>query len=156
MISIKKILYPTDFSDPSGFALEYAVELAKNFDAELEIVHIIVDETQIVSFYLPQATAAMLSEDLEKGAQKHLREFLISRGDTLEGVKYTSRIIKGTPFVEIIKAAKEGNADMIVIGTHGRTGIEHVLFGSTAEKVVRKAPCPVFTVCSKDRDFKMP
>ena len=62
----------------------------------------------------------------------------------------------GLPFMEIIKAAKEQKADMIVMGTHGRTGLEHVLMGSVAEKVVRRAPCPVLTVKHPDHEFKMP
>ena len=65
-------------------------------------------------------------------------------------------VVRGVPFVEIIRTAKEKNADMIVIGTHGRTGIDHMLFGSTAEKVVRKSPCPVLTVRMAGREFKMP
>ena len=145
MIKIKKILYPTDFSEPSKLALEYAAALAKQFDAELEILHIMFDETQVVSFYLPQVTMQSLSADIETGSEKQLTEFIDDQA-VLKGVKYTKHLIKGTPFLEIIKRAEEISADMIVLGTHGRTGLDHVLFGSTAEKVVRKAPCPVFTV----------
>jgi len=65
-------------------------------------------------------------------------------------------VVRGVPFVEIIKTAREKNADLIVIGTHGRTGIDHMLFGSTAEKVVRKAPCPVLTVRMAGKEFQMP
>jgi nucleotide-binding universal stress UspA family protein len=65
-------------------------------------------------------------------------------------------VVRGVPFVEIIRTAKDKNADMIVIGTHGRTGIDHMLFGSTAEKVVRKSYCPVLTVRMAGREFKMP
>lgn len=145
MIKINKILYPTDFSEPSKLALEYAAALAKQFDAELEILHIMFDETQVVSFYLPQVTMQSLSADIETGSEKQLTDF-ISEQPVLNGVRYTKKLIKGTPFLEIIKRAEESQADMIVLGTHGRTGLDHVLFGSTAEKVVRKAPCPVFTV----------
>ncbi|QAR31891.1 universal stress protein [Geovibrio thiophilus] len=145
MIKIKKILYPTDFSEPSKIALEYAAELAKQFGAELEILHVMFDETQVVSFYLPQVTMQSLSTDIETGSAKQLDEF-IQNQPVLKGINYTTTLIKGTPFIEITKHAKETGADMIVIGTHGRTGLDHVLFGSTAEKVVRKAPCPVFTV----------
>ncbi|MGE4497650.1 MAG: universal stress protein [Deferribacterales bacterium] len=145
MIKIKKILYPTDFSEPSKIALEYAAELAKQFGAELEILHVMFDETQVVSFYLPQVTMQSLSTDIETGSAKQLDEFIKSQ-PVLKGVNYTTKLIKGTPFIEITKHAKDTAADMIVIGTHGRTGLDHVLFGSTAEKVVRKAPCPVFTV----------
>ncbi len=145
MIKIKKILYPTDFSEPSKVALEYAAELARQFGAELEILHVMFDETQVVSFYLPQVTMQSLSTDIETGSAKQLDEFIKSQ-PALKGVNYTTKLIKGTPFIEITKHAKDTAADMIVIGTHGRTGLDHVLFGSTAEKVVRKAPCPVFTV----------
>jgi nucleotide-binding universal stress UspA family protein len=145
MIKIKKILYPTDFSEPSKVALEYAAELAKQFGAELEILHVMFDETQVVSFYLPQVTMQSLSTDIETGSSKQLDEF-IKNQTVLQGINYTTKLIKGTPFIEINKYAKETGADMIVIGTHGRTGLDHVLFGSTAEKVVRKAPCPVFTI----------
>lgn len=145
MIKIKKILYPTDFSEPSKVALEYAAELARQFGAELEILHVMFDETQVVSFYLPQVTMQSLSTDIETGSAKQLDDFIQSQ-PSLKGVNYTTKLIKGTPFIEITKHAKDTAADMIVIGTHGRTGLDHVLFGSTAEKVVRKAPCPVFTV----------
>lgn len=145
MIKIKKILYPTDFSEPSKVALEYAAELARQFGAELEILHVMFDETQVVSFYLPQVTMQSLSTDIETGSAKQLDDFIQSQS-ALKGVNYTTKLIKGTPFIEITKHAKDTAADMIVIGTHGRTGLDHVLFGSTAEKVVRKAPCPVFTV----------
>jgi nucleotide-binding universal stress UspA family protein len=145
MIKIAKILHPTDFSEPSKLALEYAAALAKKFDAELEILHIMFDETQVVSFYLPQVTMQSLSADIETGSEKQLTEFIESQ-PSLKGVKYTKQLIKGTPFIEINKRAEQIGADMIVLGTHGRTGLDHVLFGSTAEKVVRKAPCPVFTV----------
>ena len=155
MNPIKKILYPTDFSKPSLGALDYAVEFAKMFQAQLEIVHVMFDETQVVSFYLPQITSENLLDDMEKSAEKQLAEFV--RGNSsLEGLDVNFKLLKGTPFVEIIKEAKEYGADMIVIGTHGRTGLEHVLFGSTAEKVVRKSPCPVFSVRDRETEFKMP
>jgi nucleotide-binding universal stress UspA family protein len=155
MISVKKILYPTDFSKPSLYAFEYAVEMAKKFDAELEIVHVMFDETQVVSFYLPQVTFENLAEDMAEGAQQQLNNFIAENPELLN-IQHSCKLLKGTPFIEIIRHAKETEAELIVIGTHGRTGLEHVLFGSTAEKVVRKAPCPVFTVRMKDKEFIMP
>lgn len=150
MIAIKKILFPTDFSDTSKLAMEYAIEFAREFDAELEIVHVLFDESQIVAFYLPQVTFQNLDKELEESAQKQLDAFTDSY-PKLKDVKYSIKLLKGTPFVEIVAEAKSCEADMIVIGTHGRTGLEHVLFGSTAEKVVRKSPCPVFSVSLKDK-----
>lgn len=155
MINIKKILVPTDFSETSKYAMEYALELAKSFNAEVEIVHVIFDESQVVAFYLPQVTFQNLDQELEDAANKQMQEFL-SSFPILNEIIYSVKMLKGTAFVEIINEAKEYNADMIVIGTHGRTGLEHVLFGSTAEKVVRKAPCPVLTVKPKNFKFVMP
>lgn len=148
LIDIKKILYPTDFSDPSAYALNYAAEMAKLFDAELELLHVMLDESQLVSFYLPQITVQNLSKDMEDGAKSKLEEF-IQEATVLEGVRYVYTMAKGIADEEIVKRAAESGTDLIVIGTHGRTGFEHVLFGSTAEKVVRKAPCPVLSVRKK-------
>lgn len=148
MDTVKKILFPTDFSEASHFALGYAVEMKKIFKAELEIAHVLFDEANIVSFYLPQMTMQNISGEFEEGAMKQFEEFTSSAKE-LEGITYTKKLLKGTPYNEIVKEAADGNFDMIIIGTHGRTGLEHVLFGSTAEKVVRKAPCPVLTVRPK-------
>lgn len=148
-ININKILYPTDFSDPSAYALNYAAEMAKLFDAELELLHVMLDESQLVSFYLPQITVQNLAKDMEDGATAKLQEF-IANAKVLEGVRYKYTMAKGIADEEIVRVAQESGTDLIVIGTHGRTGFEHVLFGSTAEKVVRKAPCPVLSVRKKE------
>lgn len=148
LINIKKILYPTDFSEPSLYALNYAAEMAKMFDAELQLLHVMLDESQLVSFYLPQITVQNLAKDMEDGAKNKLEEF-IKESPILQGVRYNYKMVKGIADEEIIKYAAESGTDLIVIGTHGRTGFEHVLFGSTAEKVVRKAPCPVLSVRKK-------
>lgn len=149
MVSIKRILYPTDFSDPSACALHYAAEMAKKFDAELVMLHVLLDESQMVSFYLPQLTVKNLSKDMEDGARAKMDEF-IKETTALDGIEYTCEMVKGIADDEIIKYANANAIDLIVIGTHGRTGLEHVIFGSTAEKVVRTAKCPVLTVhCPK-------
>ncbi len=150
MVSVKKILFPTDFSEASHYALDYAVQLTKMYDAHLEIVHIMFDEANIVSFYLPQMTMQNISGEFEEGATKQFDEF-IANAPELEGVQFSRKLLKGTPYNEVVKEAELGGFDLIVIGTHGRTGLEHVLFGSTAEKVVRKAPCPVLTVRPKGK-----
>jgi len=145
MVKVTKILYPTDFSDPSACALYYAAEMAKKFDAELVMLHVLLDESQMVSFYLPQLTVKNLSKDMEEGAKAKMEEF-IKDTRALDGIEYSTAMVKGIADDEIIKYSKENDIDMIVIGTHGRTGLEHVIFGSTAEKVVRGASCPVLTV----------
>ncbi|PLX65870.1 MAG: universal stress protein [Denitrovibrio sp.] len=149
MIKVNKILYTTDFSDPSACALNYAAEMAKKFDAELVMLHVLLDESQMVSFYLPQLTVKNLSKDMEDGATAKMEEF-INETAVLNGLEYTCVMVKGIADDEIIKYSKENDIDMIIIGTHGRTGFEHVIFGSTAEKVVRAASCPVLTVHCKN------
>ena len=144
-MEVKKILFPTDFSDASKNALEYAVYMQKMFNAELEIVHVIFDETYLITMYVPQGTLQGFLGELEAGAQHHLDEFVRKCG-LLKDVKYTTKLLKGTPYAEIVKWAEESDVSLIVIGTHGRTGLEHVLFGSTAEKVIGRAHCPVLTV----------
>lgn len=142
---IKKILFPTDFSETSEYAMKYAIEFAQSFDAELEIVHILFDESQLVSSYMLHGSFRNLSYDLEAGAKEQLKDFL-NKYPELSEINFTTKLLKGSPFLEIIEEARSTKADIIVIGTHGRSGIEHMLFGSTAENVIRKAPCPVFTV----------
>jgi nucleotide-binding universal stress UspA family protein len=91
---------------------------------------------------------------MQKSATKEMDKWA---GEAAVKVKDVEKaVVRGVPFVEIIRTAKDKNADMIVIGTHGRTGIDHMLFGSTAEKVVRKSSCPVLTVRMAGREFKMP
>lgn len=153
MSFITKILFPTDFSETSEHAMKYAVEFARTFDAELEIVHILFDDSELVSSYMLHSAFRNLSNDLEKGAKEQLQNFL-NKYPELSEINFSSKLLKGSPFLEIINEARNFEADMIVIGTHGRTGIEHVLFGSTAENVVRKAPCPVFTVTLPDKGFR--
>ncbi len=149
MVNIKKILCPTDFSDTSKKALDYAIQFAKVFSAELEILHVQLDEAQVVAFYLPEATLKNVEKELEDSTKQQLEDFCNTLRHDLEKISYNKKIVKGVPHIEIIEEAKLANVDMIVIGTHGRSGFEHVLFGSTTEKVIRKAPCPVLTVSLK-------
>lgn len=147
---VKKILFPTDFSEAANYALSYAVEMTKLLDAKLEIVHIIFDESSIVAFYIPQM-GLPINEYIDgvEGNSKAQFEKYLKENKELESIEYTYKILRGTPSSEIVKYAEEEHFDLIVLGTHGRTGLEHVLFGSNAELVVRKAPCPVLTVRPK-------
>jgi len=151
MIKIDKILVPTDFSVCAKQAVTYACELAKRFGAELHLLHVACPP---VADY---AYAARIPDELlrpEKLAQRELEEYEVPDAEQLPGVQKTVR--SGTPFVEIVRQAKEKDIDLIVIGTHGRTGLKHMLIGSVAEKVVRKATCPVLTVRPEGHQFVMP
>ncbi|GAB7140446.1 universal stress protein [Deferribacterales bacterium RsTz2092] len=144
-MQVKKIICPTDFSDASRKAMDYAIYMQNMFNAELVIVHVVFDESSLITMYVPQATMHGFLAEMQVGAQGLLDEFL-TNCEQLKGVKYTTKLLKGSPHEELLKYADEISADMIVIGTNGRTGIEHALFGSTAEKVVSRAKCPVLTV----------
>lgn len=152
----KKILFCTDFSENSHYAFTYALDLAKTYKSSLLILHVTPPPVhpEQLSIYLP-------AEKLEelKASQKHevdhlLKENYLKKMASFRNVKVVFR--EGEPFVEIIRMARKESAGLIVMGTHGRTGLDHVFFGSTAEKVVRKSPCPVLTVRLPGKKFKMP
>lgn len=153
-MQIKTILFPTDFSQGARAAMDYALSLAKDYNARLILLYVMQD-ISIAEWYIPSAVSvADMIEDMEKSAWKEMEKWKAEAQARLKDVE--KMVVRGVPFVEIIKTAKEKGVDLIVIGTHGRTGIDHMLFGSTAEKVVRKAPCPVLTVRVTGKEFKMP
>jgi nucleotide-binding universal stress UspA family protein len=143
MSDIKKILYPTDFSECSERALSYAISLAKMYKAKIDIIHVIHNVADISNEepFIPFDT---IEHEKVTAMSKRLKLFCIEhfKGD----VEYKIHISEGVPFKEIIKAARELESDIIVMGTHGYSGLTHLLLGSTAEKVVRESPVPVLTV----------
>ena len=154
MPKIERILFPTDFSDFSKNALEYAISLATAYKAKLYVLHVIEHIFDVSGFYVPQLPVTELYKEMENAAQKEIEKFIPQKVKDEIGVE--NMIVSGTPFLEIIRTAREKEADLIVIATHGRTGLEHMMFGSVAEKVVRKSPCSVFVVKKPGREFVMP
>jgi len=144
MIDIKKILFPVDFSSNSYQVADYVISFAKKFDAHIYFLHVLESLMPLQGFYIPHISVENLEAELKKGAEKKMEEFLLKK--TKEYQKITSQVVIGIPHVEILKMAEKQGIDMIIMGTHGWTGLEHVIFGSVAGKVVRKAPCPVLTV----------
>jgi nucleotide-binding universal stress UspA family protein len=153
-----KILAPTDFSEDSKLALSYAITLAEKFSSEIIVVH--VDQPLapvMVSELNPGLDVSTMNRIAEEGRLMALKELDGATARLREsGVKARGLMRVGAPFLEIIHAAQGEAADLIVMGTHGRTGLAHVLMGSVAERVVNKAPCPVLTVRHPDRKFKHP
>ena len=141
---IRRILVPVDFSEHSKDALRYAVDLGLVFDAELVLVFVVESVGYPADLGYGQAAIPAIERDLSERGKTELARL----AEKFVGGKLAVRlhVPAGRPFVEIIRAAKDFDADMIIIATHGHTGVEHILFGSTAEKVVRKAPCPVLVV----------
>ena len=142
--NIKKVLVPIDFSDYSKSALKYAVNFAKTFNADIILIYVVEPVIYPPDFSMGQIAMPSINTEWDDRAKDELQKLAKNEIAEIAGVK---TIIKtGKPFVEIIETAKEENVDLIIIATHGHSGVEHILFGSTAEKVVRKAPCPVLTL----------
>jgi len=155
MIRLAKLLVPTDFSEDSEQAARYAVELAKRFQAEIHCIHVVDIPADLLSTsdYYMTGPSKQFIDQIREESKKNLEAFAEKN---LEGVGVRTAFLEGSPFVEIIRYAHNQEIDLVVIATHGRTGLRHVLFGSVAEKVVRKAPCPVLVVKRKERDFVLP
>ena len=157
MLKLKKILYPTDFSEYSLAALQYAVSIARQNDAELYCLHVVdmPQEEYLTQEYMVPLNVPHVPEDkVLRTARARLKRF---EAENLSEInKVTSRVLVGVPFVEIIRYAREQSIDLIVIGTHGHSALAAMLLGTVAEKVVRKAPCPVLTVRHPQHKFEMP
>lgn len=145
MFKLKKILYPTDFSEASLEALKYAISFARNCQAKLILMHVVNEKVVSEGLSLARVSAPeALGEEMAAEANRQLK--MIIPAEERHGLDTETVILNGTPFLEIIRYAKDSAIDMIVIGAQGRSGMEQIIFGSTAEKVVRKAHCPVLSV----------
>jgi nucleotide-binding universal stress UspA family protein len=147
MLEIRKIVCPVDFSPCADHALEYAQDLAKKFDAELSLVHAYEDPAAYVT-PLPMSGYVGPSADLLLELRKQLEVRLEQYKSTVakNGVRVRAELLEGTPYRVVLDWAKEYKADVIVIGTHGHTGLTHALLGSVTERVVRLSECPVLTI----------
>ncbi len=159
MIELKHILLPTDFSEYSQVAQNYAIELAEKFGAEIHLLHVVQDLVAMVpepglAFPAPGEYMRELQESARKGLQELLSAESIAGKTHIAGI--VREVRQGPPFLEIIRYAKDANIDLIVLGTHGRSALAHILMGSVAEKVVRKSPCPVLTVRPDEHQFAHP
>ncbi|MFN3530915.1 MAG: universal stress protein [Candidatus Brocadia sp.] len=153
MINIKNILCPIDYSVYSEMALKYAIEFAEKYEAKLYLMHVLDIRVYDISDPDLYNVSIVDTETIEKLRERLLR---CVNEDTKGRIPVEAIIIQGVPFAEIIKASRDYKIDLIVLGTHGRTGLSHAIMGSVAEKVVRKAPCPVLTIRHPEHDFIMP
>jgi nucleotide-binding universal stress UspA family protein len=155
MLTLKTVLVPTDFSEASESALRYGKAMAEAFGASLHVVHVMEDllahawAAEVYVSSMPQ-----LRDEIEKESRQRLGALLT---DTERAtLRAETALLAGNPFLEIVRYAKAHGVDLIVMGTHGRGPIAHMLLGSVAEKVVRKSPCPVLTVREAQHEFVMP
>ncbi len=149
--NIKKILVPIDFSDYSKSALRYAVSFAKLFNSEMVLIYVVEPIIYPPDFSMGQIAIPSMNTEWDKTANEQLEK--LSKSEIPGNIRVKTLVKTGKPFVEIIETAADENTDLIIIATHGHSGVEHILFGSTAEKVVRKAPCPVLTLREPIKGF---
>lgn len=150
-IQLNRILVPIDFSQHSRKALQYAIPFARQFRASIDLIYVVEPTVYPADFSFGQVGFPAIEDELRKRGGEEL-ESLVKR-DIGKRVPARKAIRTGKAFYEIIQYALEEEIDLIIIATHGHTGIEHALFGSTAEKVVRKAPCPVLVVRTEEKEF---
>lgn len=145
-----KILVPVDFSEHSARAIEYAAALSKTYDAPIVLLH----AYQTLNYALPEGYVFYSAEQLNELTQALDQQIARAKvqAEQAGAVAVETKVLMGAAFAEILRVAKEEDFDLIVMGTHGRTGLSHTFLGSVAERVVRQAPCPVLTVKAKAGD----
>jgi nucleotide-binding universal stress UspA family protein len=148
MPQIQRILVPVDFSEQSKQALDYALFIAQRFDAKLDVLHV-----WKIAEYAGDAMVVLTRSEPELTLSTYLRGYADKMlTDFLHGLPHSKRMLEeGDPASVIARVAREGEYDLVVMGTHGRTGLSHLMMGSVAEKVVRLAPCPVITYRLPDK-----
>ena len=146
-LKLKKVLLPVDFSECSQKALQYALSFARQFQAEVLLLHV------VETVYPPPELVVLDSAALDHRVRDAAERQLAAWSKEISGVRARALIRSGVPHHEIVAAAEENNIDLIILGTHGRSGMAHLFLGSTAERVVRRAPCPVMVVREREHDF---
>jgi nucleotide-binding universal stress UspA family protein len=144
-MQIRKILAPTDFSEYGAIGVEYAVDLAKHFQADLVLIHVVGEEVFTV---MGEGATALPIDQMVEDRRSEMGEFVSRVVRPRLGSQGVVKqiVVLGSPFAKIIATAESEAADLIVMSTHGRTGLSHLLIGSVTEKVIRKAACPVLSV----------
>jgi universal stress protein A len=156
MISLKKILVPTDFGEAADAALTYAQALARNFGASIDVLHVVEDASaRMFAGEVYVAVPPTLQQDIENMARKQLDQRVIDNDPKPISMQPVV-VASNAPALTIVNYAKEMNIDLIVMGTHGRGPMAHLLMGSVAERVVRMARCPVLVVRHPEHEFVLP
>ncbi len=151
MIKLKTVLVPTDFSESARQALRYGVSFAKEFGAELALLHVVENLTVGYASDLFPVPMAEVFQEISGYAKAELAK--LGEEARQRGVSVQEHVVQGKPSAEIMRFAAEHQVDMIVLGTHGKGMLDQALFGSTTERVVRRAPCPVLTVRMAEHEF---
>jgi nucleotide-binding universal stress UspA family protein len=156
MIALKKILVATDFGEAADAALLYARALARNFNASIDLLHVVENvTTRLFSGEMYVDMPVQVQRDLEDAARAQLNKRLVDNDPAplpVNAVLITSNATAAA----VVEYAKKARTDLIVIGTHGHTGLEHLLMGSVAERIVRTAACPVLVVRHPEHELVVP
>jgi nucleotide-binding universal stress UspA family protein len=151
VIKLKKVLVPTDFSESAKHAFTYGVSFAREYKAELVLLHVVENLTVGYASDLFPVPMAEVFQEISGYAKAELAK--LAEEARQKGIAVSELVAQGKPSAEIIRYAAENGVDMIVLGTHGKGMLDQALFGSTTERVVRRAPCPVLTVRMAGHEF---
>jgi len=151
MIRLQRILVPTDFSESARHALTYGLSFAREYKAELLLLHVVEIVPVGYASDLFPAPMATVFQEVSAYARAELASLAALARE--RGVATREIVVQGKPSAEIVRAARDETVDMIVLGAHGKGMLDKALFGSTTERVVRRAPCPVLTCRLKEHEF---
>ncbi len=146
MVEIKKILCAVDFSEHSDLVADYARTLAQKTGAKILCLYVAPSLSEYLGFHVPPSSIENFVGEIVTGADKTMADFV---EEHFKGVECDGKVLTGYAAEEILESVKKEKADLLVMGTHGRKGIDRILFGSVAEKVVKSASCPVLTIHPK-------
>jgi nucleotide-binding universal stress UspA family protein len=146
---MKEILVAVDFSRDARAALEQGIRLASAFGARLTLLHVVYDPADAPGFYTAKKAGKKVLRNLEESAAQMMEAFVAEHLPQGEG--FRTRIVRGLPAAQILQVVEELKADLIVMGTHGRSGLKRLMLGSVADKVIRSATCPVLVVPQRKR-----
>jgi nucleotide-binding universal stress UspA family protein len=143
MQAFKQILFPVDLSEVSPKVVPYVREMAEKFEAEVHLLFVARILQHFTSIYVPHPSISKFEEELVKGAEKKLQEFI---EEYFKDAPCKAKVILGDAAQEVLNYVQSEGIDLVIMGTHGRKGLEHIIFGSVAERVVKQSPVPVLTV----------
>ena len=144
MVEIKKILYPIDFTENATRILPYVLSVSEKYDSTIYLIHVMQDLLKWGGFYIPHLSLEKSQTEALKGAEKFMDKVC---KEQLQGCPmFQRKIVSGDPAMEILKTIESENIDMVIMGSHGRKGLEYTIFGSVAENVLKRSPVPVLII----------
>ena len=144
MMEIKKILFPIDLTENSSKILPYVLSVSEKYNSTIYLLHVVHDLLEWGHWHVPHTSMDKFQKEAEEGAEKAMDR--VCEEQLQRCPNFHRRIVSGDPVVEILKTIDSEGIDLVIMGTHGRKGLEHVIFGSVAENVVKKSPVPVLTI----------